>query len=374
MTADPLPPTIHDALEELAPLIQQQLRRRLGVTMRASDFRAKNLDAQDLLVMVQIKLLERAGKGPDGNSDIRNLRAYTRLVTDSVINDYIRHLHPEWTKLKNRLRRFLEGSRCCSVWEDGPHGLVVGLKDWMNRPTEAVDADKGRDLLENSTPFAATIRSKPPDEFTRKDWETIVDTVVRHIGAPAPLDNLVSIVARILNLEDPVEISEKDEAEILPQLPASPNREPYPMMLEREWRRALWIEVKELVPWHRMAFVLNLPADFGEIQELPEYGIASMAEIGRALEFSQEQFVRLSAQLELDAPDNALLHRTGESYDLQFTVVWRLLPLQDSAIAAALQKDRESVIGYRNKAKERIRRRLQQSGFALKQSGNITGR
>jgi hypothetical protein len=364
MTADPLPPTIHDALEELAPLIQQQLRRRLGVTMRASDFRAKNLDAQDLLVMVQIKLLEKAGKGPDGNSDIRNLRAYTRLVTDSVINDYIRHLHPEWTRLKNRLRRFLEGSRCCSVWEDGPHGLVVGLKDWMNRPTEAVDADKGRDLLENSTPFAATIRSKPPDEFTRKDWETIVDTVVRHIGAPAPLDNLVSIVARILNLEDPVEISEKDEAEILPQLPASPNREPYPMMLEREWRRALWIEVKELVPWHRAAFLLNLPTDFGEIQELPEYGIASMAEIGRCLDLADGELSRLMAALDLDDRDKAMLQSQGVSYDVQFAMVWNRLPLQDNVISALLNKDRASVIGYRNKAKEKIQRRLQKSGYA----------
>jgi hypothetical protein len=372
MTSDPQPPQVGYSLEEIEPLIKQWLRRRLGATVSRTDFHSRNLDAQDLLVEIQLKLLEKAANESAGAAPVRDLVAYAKIVTDSVINDHIRHQRRAWTRVKNRLRRFSEKSRSCSVWEDGSGRQVLGLKAWENRAMDTADGDRVHGLLVDSTVLTAKIPRRHPDALTGKDWETLTHAIIQHLGAPALLDSVVSIVVRLLNVQDPVEIAQENEDGTLIELPASAQLDPYQLTLEKEWRRALWIEIRELLPWQRTAFLLNLPTDYGEIEEFLASGVASMTGIGRALELSDEQLGGFLSQLDLDPPEKQLLQKAGTSYDTKFAVLWKRLPLKDAAIAIGLGVAQASVIGYRNKAKERLRRRMQQAGFGTKQGGDIS--
>lgn len=52
-------------LEEVDPVIRGAIRRKLRVTLRASDSREQNMDGLDLLGEVQLKLLAKLRQGGD---------------------------------------------------------------------------------------------------------------------------------------------------------------------------------------------------------------------------------------------------------------------------------------------------------------------
>src|SRR5450432_1411182 len=369
MATDSQPSSLEAALIGVEPLLKTQLRRRLGVTLSPTDFRAKNLDAQDLLVEMQIRLL---GKTSAADAGIRDFTAYARTVSDSVINDYIRHRHPAWTRLKNRFRRFTEQSKSCSVWEDESEGLVFGFKGWLTEGRPIVDRERVLEVLRDPSALAAYLPNVHPDMLKSQDWERVGEAIVAHMGNPVPLDDVVSMVARVLKVEDPVEVADVEDPVPGAEFRRSFFPEPYQYTLEREWLTALWSELMQLLVWHRAAFLLNMPKEYGDVQEFPASGVASAVEIGRSLEFSPEQFARFWEQWEFDGRDRELVLAANTSYDTRFAVIWKRLPLEDILLAKGLSVTRAQVIGYRNKAKEKIQRRMAQAGFGRKQDGHIS--
>jgi hypothetical protein len=117
----------------------------------------------------------------------------------------------------------------------------------------------------------------------------------------------------------------------------------------------LWRAILELLPWHRTAFLLNMPD--GELESFTYYRVVSISEIGAALQLTREQFDLLWTQLPLSPADRQEVPALA-TYDDAFAMVYKHVPLQDNAIAVVLGVSRAQVIGYRRKAVERLRRHL----------------
>ena len=81
-------------------------------------------------------------------------------------------------------------------------------------------------------------------------------------------------------------------------------------------------------------------------------GVATLEQIGEALELKDKQFMSLARELAVEEPSNP-----GQG-GRRFLLFWRYLPLEDNVIAVVLEVTRAQVISYRNKARERLKRML----------------
>jgi len=129
----------------------------------------------------------------------------------------------------------------------------------------------------------------------------------------------------------------------------APSREPSPedKLRARLLLQRLWIEILELSPRQRLAYLLNPTG--AEIEVFPDNGIAGIAEIGRSLGISDSQFELLSKELSFK-PDGG--------YDERFASVWNHLPLTDKLIARLLDATPQQVINLRKVARERLGRQM----------------
>jgi hypothetical protein len=87
------------AVERVRPLVE-------GILARTA--RTKRLspeDADDVQALVMLRIVRRLQLG-----DVDDLRAYTATLTRNALHDLVRIRHPEWARMKNRLR-FLQAER-----------------------------------------------------------------------------------------------------------------------------------------------------------------------------------------------------------------------------------------------------------------------
>jgi hypothetical protein len=186
--------------------------------------------------------------------------------------------------------------------------------------------------------------------MTPGDWDSLFDSLFETLAAPAPLDELVNALAPLVGSVDAVEAEKKQEEEgQRDPLAAAPSHElsPEDRLRVRLQLQRLWIEILQLKPRQRIAYLLN-PTE-GEIEIFPDNGIAGIADIGRSLALSGEQFDLLSKELRLDLP---------RSYEEKFAMLWNCLPLSDKLIARLLDATPQQVINLRKVARERLGKQM----------------
>ncbi len=388
-------PSAEALLQEVAPVIAGAVRHKLRVTLSASDHREQNLDAQDVVSEIRVKLLKKlssfaaqsagvTGDGAGGNSRterveggieerpqerieeriedrIKDFRAYAATVSYNCCNDYLRARHPERTSLKNCLRRFMEKLPAYAVWESREGDLICGLSGWRTQKQPAADPALVAKLRHD--PSEITVRAVPRKHLSAlnaEDWQTLLDSLLGHLGGPVPLDDLISLIAPLVGVEDIPDISEssgdEDDDGATP-LETAQSREPsaYSIQLAAERLTLLWAAIRQLLVWHRAAYLLNIPD--GELEAFPYYGVATRQQIGEALELKDEQFDAAWKELQIGA-DLREQARTARRYAKKFAILWEFLPLEDNIIARMLKVTRPQVIGYRNKAVERLKRHM----------------
>jgi hypothetical protein len=230
----------------------------MDVTLGRSDYREKNLDAQDLHVEVQIRLLKKLRNQQSGSDPLRNPFGYAKMVTNSVINDYIRAKHPSWNKLKNRLRYFIDESADYATWLDSEGELVCGLSIWRTGAVTPADAAKVAELTSNPSSLPAELPFTRADLMQKHDWSRFLGIIVKKLGGPCSVDDLVSIAARALGAQDPI-------THYPPADPSTGTNSQYRYVLTRDGLALLWSEIADLIPWQRSAFLLNMPGEYGEI-------------------------------------------------------------------------------------------------------------
>jgi DNA-directed RNA polymerase specialized sigma24 family protein len=342
-------------LEEVDPVIRGAIRRKLRVTLRANDSREQNMDGLDLLGEVQLKLLTKLRQGEE-QAGIAEFRGYAATVAYHCCADYLRAKYPQRTSLKNSLRRLMDKMDGYAVWTSADGELMCGFAGWA-AGRSAAKGEKIRELQQNAGVLPAEALPRGSAEsMGGKDWLKLLEAVFDFAEGPVAMDDLLTIVAPLTGVEDVPEYDDggggddEDGGSAMDKVAAG-GQDPYSARLTVERLKLFWGAVLQLLPWHRSAFLLNMRD--GDLDALPYYGVASIEAIGESLELEEKQLTKLEQETGV-GPATGSSKKKGE----RFAVCWRFLPLEDVIIAAVLGVTRPQVIGYRNKARERLARIL----------------
>ena len=307
-------PELQELAPEIEPLVRGIIRRKLRVTLDPSDGRRENQNALELFGDVWVKLLRE----PSGDG-IRNLRSYAAVITYHACSEYFREKYPARSSLRNRAHYFLTHHPSYAVW-DNEGESVCGFALWLGKPPDAAAADP----LSGFNPGSA---AKAVERMTPADWDALFDAIFETVGSPLTLDYLVGAIAPMVGSVDAQEAEgdREDEEDELSRAP-SPDLSAEGQLRIRLQLQKLWIEILDLAPRQRLAYLLN-PTD-GEIDVFPANGIVTIVRIGRALAFTDEQFKLMAGELNL---------QSAGTYDEKFAAVWNRLPLNDKLIAKLLE-------------------------------------
>jgi hypothetical protein len=328
-----------DALvQEVEPVVRGIIRRKLRITLDPADGRRENQNGLELFGDVWVKLLQEVR-----TDSIRNVRSYAAVITYHACSEYFRDKYPARSSLKNRVHYFLTHHPEYAVWESDTGDPVGGFARWQKEKIEPAPSEK----LSGLAPGAL---AKPVERMEPRDWDALFDSVFQTLGAPAALDELVNAIAPLVGSVDQLEAETKQEEDggrdVIINTPGSD-----PLPDEKLWIRLqlqrLWIEILQLLPRQRMAYLLN-PTE-GEIAVFPANGIASIVDIGRSIAISGEQFALLSKELALPG---------GSTHDEKFAMLWNKLPLNDKLIGKLLAATPQQVINLRKVARERLGRQM----------------
>lgn len=324
-------------VQEVEPVVRGIIRRKLRVTLEPGDGRRENQNALELFGDVWVKLLQ------EPSDSIRSARSYAAVITYHACSEYFRDKYPARSSLRNRAHYFLTHHPQYAVWDHEDGDLVCGFAIWRDRKTDPASPQRLSELV----PLQ---RAKPLERMAPADWDTLFDSIFETLGAPAALDEMVTALAPLVGSVDAVEAEKKQDEEGQRDILADArSREPSPedLLRVRLQLQRLWIEILQLKPRQRIAYLLN-PTD-GDIEVFPDNGIASIVDIGRSLALSAEQFNCLSKELPLE------LHGT---YEENFAMLWNRLPLSDKVLARLLDATGQQVINLRKVARERLGKQM----------------
>jgi hypothetical protein len=356
--------TLEATLVRAANAARAVVRGKLFVSLRAEDGRPENQDALELMNDVQLRLLRKLqspqNKVEGGDSVIRDVDSYARQAARNACAGYLRARYPLRTLLKNRLRRFFRSRQGYTEW-DANGELVCGFAGWRNRPEYAPDAARVNTALANPASIAPEAQPRAGfEQLHADDWEILLDAVLRDLGCAVELDDLVSILAPRVGVKDALletgkpaidEVDPIDAADLRDGLQKSAG--PEAEIFLRQLLHALWQGLLRMDPRRRAAFLLNPPSM--EIELFPIYGVASIADIGRALALSDAQFATIFDGV-LPAGTERGLGRASD--EAKLAIIWNHLPLQDLLIGRVLGLSQQQVINQRMLARRTLSQEL----------------
>jgi DNA-directed RNA polymerase specialized sigma24 family protein len=279
-------------------------------------------DAEDLAQEALAQWLAEVRKliaRPDDRS-ISDARGLAATIAYRVCYGWLRRQLPRRNALRNRLQYALTRQAGLAIWTDHRNISITGFAAWRDQ----------------APAFSEKLRQLPDDEkFLERVWgrgakiNDLLAAIFDYVGGPVAFDDVVSIVAEVLQVKDEPPASTEEEtigAEIASGVDVAWQVE------KRIFLERLWQEVRELPRPQRAALLLNLREADGRgcLALFPATGVATLRQIAGALEIPAEQFAEL----------------------------WTQLPLDDATIAGLLELTRQQVINLRKSARERLARRL----------------
>jgi len=338
--------------------IQGIIKKKFRVSLNPSDGSYQNQNAIQLYQDIVLQLIEKIRKAKEeGDIDsIRNIRSYAAVVTYHACAEQRRKEKPEWYSLKNKLRYYLSEKQGLSVWKTQDEELLCGFAGWQNLHNGVSLSEQQEEVLVKKLP-----QRKNLSQMTTNDWENLLEEVFMQIDSPIELDSLVSLLANFFGIKDeaPQSITkDEDDTEAYQAFDL-----PSPTLLQdkslefREFLLKIWEAISLLKHNQRIAYLLNCTDADGDLQLFVLNGIASIVEIGRKLELTDEQFAILWSEIDVDErlKENA---KTLTDYDEKFCFLWIHLPLMDSLIAKMLGSQRQNVITLRYRAREVLLKKL----------------
>ena len=310
----------------IEPKISSILRQKMNVSLSGNDDSLNNQDALDLAAEVKTRLLpvlHRIRQSSNSNGrGIESLDAYIRTVVLNTYRQFLHEKYPRRLRLKNKIRYVVNNSSEYAFWPDGDGRYVCGAAAWEKSQAHRPSFDDD---------FVAGLRGSmggSGDIDNNKRIIALIGTIFRHAGTPISLDYLVSIVAYVLGLKDPVAVYDADET-LNAYAASAPDLEV--QIEDKISLEHLWIEIRLMPVRHRTALLLNLRGEHDEnvLAFLPVLRIASIRQIAEALEMETRELAEM----------------------------WSRLPLDDNAIAKQLGLTRQQVINLRQSARMNLRRK-----------------
>lgn len=307
-------------LVHAAPLIKQTLRRKLGFRIGG----ANNPDAEDLYHDVIARLVQRLNdlRAEPERGEIGNYRQFVTRVAANACYDYLRAKAPARTRLKNSLRDLLNRHRDFNTWKDEAGALLCGFASWEKTRVPALSPER-LEWLKAQQDFGADLRAA--------SLARAVAEVFNRLDAPVELEDLVDLVAAILNVKDQPADSLDEESDLSLRLADSSAGSD--VLLEgREQLRQVWEELQRLSPKLREVFCLGFAGGNGEdlLSLLLDAQAVTLAEWSANLGWPPDRLETL----------------------------WEQMPMNGESLAAHLGITRRQVIKLRYRAWQQLLKRM----------------
>jgi hypothetical protein len=361
--------TVEEMVETAGPVVARVLRARFRASLSASDDSRDNERARDCFQQTMLELIEKFARVVDGDDPpILSVPNYAARAANNCANEVIRP--PNWTALANRIRRAISKETSLDTWEHAELGIVAGFVGWRTR-------DQASGSVANVRAVSGDLRASAVlatrwDRLGWADWAALLEEVFNAAGGPLPVGSVIHLLAELLDVA--VEVPWTDDA------PESGDSDPAiwqgwvrlpgtdESAIVRQQLHFLWGCVRQLRREWRLAYLLNPPSVSepqpqrragevgsrprtsgrstarGEIEVLPANGVASIEEIGNALELSAEDCRRIREALEASG------RATGGADPMTIFDIWTHLPFPDSLIGRLLDRTGMQVLGLRKLA------------------------
>ena len=321
------------SLPIIRSIIKSAIRFYLTPFNDTSDSRDLN-DISSEVVLKLLKSLRRLKTNPGteiaGSFQSGGFHNYIAVTTYNTCYDYLRTKYPQRQSLKRRIRYTLTHRPDLALWETEKIGLC-GLAHWAGQARSRISTER---LQELHSDLQTCKQSLPAPQNARSDdLAHTVRTILSFVGSPVQLDELVNIVAELLEVRSNGLVAEEEYSSALQrQIPQFQDR--FGVRLEqRAYLERLWEEITLLPLGQRTALLLSLKDSQGNeiVTLLDQLRIATLSQIADVLAMSSERFAEL----------------------------WRSSPIADAAIAKHLGIKRQQVVNLRLSARRRLARRME---------------
>src|SRR6266404_284595 len=192
-----------------SPVIRQTLRYKLGFHVNQFGVNPYNPDAEDLYHEIIAKIIEVLTASPTSpRAEIEDFEKYVARVAINACLDYVRSRSPARTRLKYSLREILSRKSEFVVWKSEEE-FLCGLKTWSKG--QAPISSQRLAEIETDLPIFRTTRFGG-DDVSRIPLTQLTAELLRWIGEPIELDELVNLIAILLDVKDRPADSIDDEA------------------------------------------------------------------------------------------------------------------------------------------------------------------
>lgn len=266
-------------------------------------------DREDVRAEVLLRLVNRLRRlTADTREPIASFPDYVAAVAFNTFDDFMRRMFPLRAQLKNRIRYVLGRDPRFAIWlHQGT--LLAGLEQWRGHPAASGDDLKSMKIEAN------------------EDVGMQLEGILGQAGGPMSVDALVGLVGQCRGLNETGRIAAND---------GRTHRSDLDALDDAQHLAEVWKEICELPRNQRIALLLGARDESGEsiTRLLPLTRVATVRQMGEALELGPQRFAQL----------------------------WPDLPLDDNSIAALLGATRQQVINLRKSARNRLERKRKRAG------------
>lgn len=313
------------------PQIRLTLRQRLGIYIGQFGASPNYPSAEDVYqdaVTKVIQWLHNLRSKPDQKA-IRNFENYVSRIATNVCNDYLREKSPVRHRFKNTLRDLIDTRSDFSLWQAGSQGFVAGFTLWRSQGALPV---RGRvsQLEDNWETFKATAFAGI--DIQRVPLEELLAAIFKWLDSPIGFDALVNIVVQILDIREQSIESLDDDEQYWAQYLIDTGYQNVSKAEMRQGVQRLWNEIKLLPDKQQEALYLSFQLDKGKdlFRLLLDYEVSTLAQIAADLKMPLYRAISL----------------------------WKLMPMDNDAIAAKLNTTREQVNKWRFRALRQLEKNL----------------
>ncbi len=344
---------------------REVVERRFGVRLDSAQSSEKHQAAWDVYQNASLKVI----KSISGDSRIDDPDGYAATVARNSCRDYWRVHNPGWADLKGRLSRFFRKQPAWEMWQiDEQLGWICGPAGWKDRPMAS--GSRVSELLDHPRRIrsSALPRNEMVYQVDAAGWDRLLSGLLEYLDGPVRLDELVSIAGVLFGVKGSREMAFPETEDGRTWDPPAEEVRPDVRLAVREMLARLWSELKTMPKRWVLPFLLNPPVmkgaqgkkprgeagddgpDRGEVAVFVSNGIATVAQIEAMIGFTDDQYILLSRELNLDAPSDK---------SLRFAAVWNALPLDDGLIAQVMGLESgQKVINLRMVAKNHLAKAL----------------
>ncbi len=314
--------------EHAEPVINGIIRYKLRHNFNRSGAEAEIKDLRQEAIAQLLVELQKLRSNTETHP-IRDVRGLAATITYRLCARWMRRQFPQQNALRNRIQYLLTRQVGFALWpddKDEKKKLIAGFAAWKGQRT-SIDATGLRRLAQDEK-LLELLGGGGDSSGLREALATIFN----HAGGPVEFDELMKIVAELLQITDRRIESLDDDSDATRFELEDQEADVAWRVEKRIFLQRLWEELRQLPLQQRVALLLNLRDHKGRgcIALFPATGIASIDELAEALEMRAEQLAEM----------------------------WNELPLEDSKIAELSQQTRQQVINSRQSARRRLARRL----------------